>query len=338
MAAASMKDWLSGNRLLPSWVLSGLFHAALVALLLWLMPYYNSRPPVGDSDEPTREIGIFVKERGDLIEPNQANNSDRQVATNDDAAPLQRDPLTPQKAIPDTPAITSPLPQAENVPAIGPGAALGQQGLPDPKDIIKSAPGTGATGSGANSGGIPGTSFMGIKDKGSRVVFVIDASGSMYHHNAIAKAKAALVASLNGLDPGQQFQIIFYSETPRVMALKSTPKRQMYFATDLNKTAAHQFIQGIQPDAGTEHLSAIKLGLSFSPEVMYVLTDSGDPKLTPRELDEIHKRNGGRTRIHCIEFGIGKELNGDSSNFLKKLARQNDGTHRYVDVIEIMRK
>jgi hypothetical protein len=122
------------------------------------------------------------------------------------------------------------------------------------------------------------------------------------------------------------------------MSLKSTPKKSMYFATDLNKNQAHQFIQQVQPDAGTEHLAAIKLALSFTPEVMYVLTDSGDPKLTPRELAEIEKRNGGRTRIHCIEFGVGKELNGDTSNFLKKLAQQNGGAHRYVDIMDAVRK
>jgi hypothetical protein len=333
MAATSMRDWLAANRRLPSWVLSGLFHTALVALLLWLMPYYNPRPPVGDSEEPLREIGIVVKERGELIEPNEVQHSDHPTTAQDESSPLPRDPLEPQNAVPDAPAISSPLPTVENVPGIGPGAAL-PEGLPNPKELIKSS-GTG--GAGGSSGGIPGTSFMGIKDNATRVVYVIDASGSMYRHNAIAKAKGALVASLNALDAGQQFQIIFYSETPQVMSLRSVPKKQLYFATDLNKNNAQRFVQQIQPDAGTEHLSAIKLGLSFNPEVMYVLTDSGDPKLTPRELDEIQKRNGGRTRIHCIEFGVGKELNGDSSNFLKKLARQNDGTHRYVDVLELSR-
>lgn len=334
MPAALMKDWLASNRLLPSWVLSGLFHAALVALLLWMMPY-RERPPVGDTLEPSREIGIFVKEQGTLVEPRAGTLDAGLTDAAETSTALPRDPLSPPTAVPESTAVTAPLPQAENLPGIGPGAAS-PQGLPDPKDLIKASGGRGGK-PGAAAGGMPGTAFMGIKDNGTRVVYVVDSSGSMYQHNSMGKAKAALVASLNALDPGQQFQLIFYNETPRVMSLKHTPKKGMYFATDLNKTAAQQFIQQVDPDLGTEHFTAIMLALSFTPEVMYVLTDSGDP-LTPRQLDDIEKRNRGRTRIHCIEFGVGKELTVDTSNFLRKLSRQNDGTHRYVDVTESARR
>lgn len=334
MPVASMKDWLATNRLLPSWFLSGLFHAALVALLLWWMPYHD-RPPVGDTLEPTREIGIFVKERGVLVEP-QAGSDDASPSEADSGAmPLPRDPLAPTKPVPELPAVTAPLPQAETSPSIGPGAAV-PHGLPDPNELIKGKPG-GKGQPGAASGGMPGTAFLGIKDNGTRVVYVVDSSGSMYQHNAMGKAKAALVASLNALDPGQQFQIVFYNEALRVMSLKSTPKKQMYFATDLNKSAAHQFIQQIDPDGGTLHYPAIMLGLGFRPEVLYLLSDSQDPP-TPKELHEIEARNKGRTRIHCIEFGVGNELNVDSSNFLKKLSRENDGTYRYVNVAETGRR
>src|SRR5690349_17680061 len=116
MAAASMKDWLADNRMIPSWVLSALLHAALVALLMWLMPYYQTRPPVGDGTEPSREIGIVVKDRGVLIEPNEANDSDSRVTGQDDASPLPRDELSPQTAVPDTPAIASVLPQTQSLP------------------------------------------------------------------------------------------------------------------------------------------------------------------------------------------------------------------------------
>src|SRR5690348_17491627 len=112
MAAATMKDWLAGNRMIPSWVLSALLHAALVALLLWLMPYYQTRPPVGDGTEPSREIGIVVKERGILVEPSEGTDSDSQVAGEGDATPLPRDELSPQTAVPDMPAIASVLPQS----------------------------------------------------------------------------------------------------------------------------------------------------------------------------------------------------------------------------------
>ncbi len=335
MAVASMKDWLPARGVLPSWVLSGVFHAGLVWLMLWMMPAWD-RTPVGDGDEPAREIGIFVTERGELVEPSEAAPSEANPENTASPTPIANDALTPTKAVPETPSVNAVLPQAEQFPGIGPGVPLTDRGLPDPEELIKASPGSGA-GQASRSGGLPGTSFMGIQDEGSRVVYVVDSSGSMYQHNAMRAAKAALVASLNGLEKSQQFQIIFYNEITRVMSLKSAPKRQLYFATDLNKTSAQQFIQSIEPDLGTQHIDAIKLGLSFGPEVMFLLTDSGEPRLTPRELDDIQRRNGGKTRIHCIEFGIGAELSNDA-NFLKKLARQNGGTHRYVDVSQFSRK
>jgi Ca-activated chloride channel family protein len=333
-----MKDWLDTNRIAPSWLLSVTLHAVMIWLLLALAPAWNQQPP-GNSREPTREIGIFMKDRGDNVvsQEQEGTTEDSPFVADDTSNPLPADSLTPQTAVPAQSAIEAPLPKADNLPGIGPGPSFdGGSGLPDPKELI-SPKGNGAGGKGMKPGaGIPGASFMGVQDQGTRVVYVVDASGSMYHHNAMRAAKAALVASLQNLDQGQQFQIIFYNDAPYVMRLKSAPKKQLYFATDINKNAARQFINGIEPDSGTQHLDAIKLALSFGPEVVFVLTDSGDPVLTPRELDEIQRKNGGRARIHCIEFGIGSEL-GNTHNFLKKLAHQNDGTHRYVDVTEFSR-
>lgn len=332
MAVASMKDWLPSRGRVPSWVLSGLFHAALVWGVLSLMPMWD-RPPVGDSPEPTREIGIFVKQQGEDIDPNEAETPS--AKTSEKTTPQLSDPLSPPQAVPELPEMSSAFPKASSLPAIGPGTALPSGGLPDPDDLIK--PRGVRASSGDKSGGLPGASFMGVKDHGSRVVYVVDCSSSMDSHNAMRAAKAALVASLNGLEKSQQFQILFYNERTRLLSLKSVPKQHLYFATDLNKTAAQQFINSIEPDLGTKHLDALMLGLSFGAEVMFVLTDSGEPALTPSELDQIQRRNGGKTRIHSIEFGIGEDLPG-VSNFLKKLAEKNGGTHRYVDVTQFSRK
>ena len=55
------------------------------------------------------------------------------------------------------------------------------------------------------------------------------------------------------------------------------------------------------------------------------------PRLSPSDLEQIRKRNGGKCQIHTIEFGKWGDLTQDD-NFLKKLARQNGGQHRYRDV------
>jgi Ca-activated chloride channel family protein len=367
MPAASMKDWLATNRTAPSWLLSLVLHAFLIWLLLIFSPVWY-RYPVGNGDDPTRLVNIFMKDRGDGIDlgDGKAGGSPLGSGADDtgdeadasDGAPSSpsNDPLAaPQQAVPDTPGFESQLPKADQTPGAGPAASTGNGGLPNQNELINpggsgsgrkgngngrgngTGTGDGDGSGGGGGGGIPGASFMGIKDRGTRVVYVVDASSSMLHHNAMRGAKAALGASLQNLDAGQQFQVIFYNDTPYPMSLKGVQKKQLYFATDVNKNAARQFISGVEPDSGTQHLDAIKLGLSFGPEVMFVLTDSGEPTLSARELDEIQRKNGGRARIHCIEFGVGSEL-GNAFNFLKKLAQQNGGTYRYVDVTEFARK
>src|SRR6185369_12972344 len=131
-----------------------------------------------------------------------------------------------------------------------------------------------------------GTSFFGGKVTGTRFVYVVDSSGSMSNHNAIAVAKAELLASLEKLDATQQFQIIFYNEKPHPMTLPgSVPK--LLFATETNRALAHQFIRAMQPDRGTNHKDALKMALQYQPEVIFFLTDATEPRLDASDLDEV---------------------------------------------------
>jgi hypothetical protein len=195
--------------------------------------------------------------------------------------------------------------------------------------------GPGGHGGGAGGTGGGGTSFFGHRANGTRFVYVLDASGSMYEHNAIAVAKAELLSSLEQLDPTQQFQIIFYNEKCHPMR-GGEGKEQLFWGTDTNRTMASQFIRNVQPDGGTRHLDALLMALGYGPDVIFFLTDAGEPVLYPGDLEKIKKRNNGRSRIFSIEFGKGANLKAD--NFLKKLARENGGAHAYRDVQEFRKK
>ncbi|MBM4074767.1 MAG: VWA domain-containing protein, partial [Planctomycetes bacterium] len=178
--------------------------------------------------------------------------------------------------------------------------------------------------------------FMGIKDQGIKVIFVIDASGSMTTGNAMQIAKNALIASLQSLEERQKFLIIFYDDKPRAIRLKDETEPRLMSATEINKTLARNKIAGIQPGSGTEHHSALSQALRMNPDVVYFLTDALEPPLWPKELEELRIKNGGgkRARIHSIEFGQGAEIpsKNDQGNFLRRLARENGGTYRYHDV------
>ena len=186
------------------------------------------------------------------------------------------------------------------------------------------------TASNALSGAVPGAAFMGAKDNGTRVVFAIDCSASMANYGAMRSAKAALVSSLQSLSDTQQFQILFYNQTPHLLNIRGQAAADLLFATEINKSFARQHISGIEPDLGTDHLPALRMALRMAPEVLFFLTDADEPQLTAAQLHEIQRLNQGRTRIHTIEFGTGGAV--DTDNFLKKLARQNGGTYRYHDV------
>jgi hypothetical protein len=195
-------------------------------------------------------------------------------------------------------------------------------------------PGTGGGSGGGNGPGLGGTRgipFFGVEETGQRFVYVLDASGSMYDHNAIGVAKAELLASLEQLDENQQFQIIFYNEKPYPLVVPGGGS-QLVRGTSTNRMIASQFIRSVQPDAGTRHLDALLLALGFKPNVIFFLTDAGLPDLDAKDLDTIRRKNNGQTRIHTIEFGKGPRL--VTGNFLIKLARENAGTATYRDVTE----
>ncbi|MBS0205406.1 MAG: VWA domain-containing protein [Planctomycetes bacterium] len=327
----SLPDWLPRSTVLP-YVLSLVAHACLLILFASTLRSCQ-QSPVGFSDEPMREVGIFVEREGDR-EDAQVAGEVNDAPPSESTAESIADQLTPTQATSDTPPADVVLPTADTASTIGAGAVnlpAGAQVL-DPREPVKSN--GGARPARGMTGGVPGTSFMGTRDDGMKVVFVIDASGSMTSHNAMQVAKGALLSSLQALDERQQFLIIFYDDKPHVIKLQDESKPTLAYATDLNKTLARQKISGIQPGSGTDHLPPLEMALRMSPDVIFFLTDALEPPLWPKDLDKIKSLNGGRVRIHSIEFGQGPELaaGSDLGNFLRKLARANGGTYRYHDV------
>ncbi len=343
---APQRGWFSS-----SWLISLTLHLAIVGALLWAIRT-PQRGPAGFSDMPFVTFGVSRPGAGQggpgaggtnvvdtVVDENPIGgpNGSSLNLTLPASAPLQ----TPQA---DAETLTTvPRPSF----GVGSGIPLPSSGLPNARGAVEggivgrngtnNAPGgrggdgLGAEGSGG--AGAPGTAFFGVKDHGSRVVFVIDCSASMMDSNAMASAKAALMAALQTLNEQQQFQIIFYNREPRLFQPFGPQKNGLLNATERNKSLARQYITQTEPDSGTDHIPAIKMGLKLVPEVMFFLTDAAEPQLTAGELAEIARLNQGHTRIHTIEFGKGNNLG--LENFLTKLARQNGGTYRYHNVQQL---
>lgn len=180
----------------------------------------------------------------------------------------------------------------------------------------------------ANNGA--GISFFGQTAPGLKVVYVIDASGSMNDHDAFAKVCKELRESLASLKPNQQFQILFYNEDRFLMKRQAGDTAPFFWATDENRELARHFMRGIHPDKGTRHLAAAVQALNYNPDVIFFVSDGGEPILRDSDLAQISKRNKGRTRINTIELGSGAALPKEG-NFLKKLATENSGEYAHRD-------
>ena len=178
------------------------------------------------------------------------------------------------------------------------------------------------------------TSFFGIRAAAKRIVYVIDASESMRQHDAMQFARQKLWDSLQELTPTSQFQVIFFNVTNHTMN-RPSERTRLLFATSVNLRLARQFLIGIQPDSGTNRMGALTLALSYDPDVIYLLTDADAPELNAKDLWDFKRVNKRKTLVHVVEFGVGADLSPD--NFLKKLASQNNGIHRYQDLTQAQR-
>jgi len=310
---------------LPSWLISLVLHSLLLLYLMSQVP--QLRGPL-QSEFPDREVRLVSRSERPQPEAERdaVHPAETEVPPDAAAAPAAR--------LEDPPDIELPpnLLELPQPPVLGAGAAAPSSPAVEapPRAVVQGTAGgrpAGQTGGPAGTG--HETTFFGLRSEGSRILYVIDASGSMASHNAMGAAKAELQASLNQLKSTQQFQILFYNS--KVIPLEGRDgKPGLHWGTDINRSLARGMIDRIQPNAGTDHLPALKEALRYRPDVIYFLTDADQPELSARELDEIRTRNKGSAQIHTVEFGVGPSLQHD--NFLKKLSRQNGGSHRYVDV------
>lgn len=301
--------------------------------------------PASDSEGDTAEDTT-----ADTSPPGRATTDVRRAAPQPDpveAPPVELDlPAAPQVTaarigptrLPSASRVSRPASQTTTRSSASGGGARGSGSGTGEGDGVQGGGGLGGKngtrgGNGKGNGG-GGTSFFGHNADGRRFVYVLDASGSMYDYNAIAVAKAELLSSLSQLDENQQFQVIFYNERCYPMSIHGR-KDEMFWGTEVNRQLASQFIRNVDPDGGTRHLDALLLALGYAPDVIFFLTDAGEPYLYAADLDKIRRRNNGRTTIFTVEFGKGGSLRTD--NHLKKLARENGGAHTYRDVQQFLK-
>jgi len=293
----------------------------LIALALLWQPTRR-----GTGDLIDRPVGIAVfheSKRADLYSLTDSNSasspasSAMQTARAETAAPVDLSELTKDLIgySTDTGATSK---------AVGKlGQGISGTGIQGSSNLGNSGQGQGAASS---------ATFMGLRGAGSNFVYVLDRSASMEEFGGAPMrfARSELLKSIASLAEKNQFQIVFYNESPGSLSNGGSGGR-LLAANDINKEKASRFVKAIKPSGGTEHIPGLKMGLSYAPDVLFFLTDAAEPSLSESQLVEIQNRaDRSSTTIHTIQFNRGPAPN--DGTWIRELAERNRGTYRYIDI------
>lgn len=323
----------------PAWVMSAAVHVAAVLLLAWLW----QPAPARGLGEPSRTAGIVVAVQADgeteYFEAPADSGQQSLAATDSGAAPAEpADVLPSLDASVELPDIALPgAVQGEVSGNLLQGVDLGAQGAGSPTAgdtnqlLAEIMAQEAAQRPPAPVGTQAPLTLFGAPSQGRSFAFVIDRSKSMGASGlgALSAARAELKRALSELTPSQRFEIIAYHQSPVTLGEKYHGRPQLSPVTEQNLTRVSEFFGGLAAFGATQHVYALHAAMDLRPEVIFLLTDGGDPFPSPaqlRDLSQRAKRQG--ISIHCVQFGFGPLQ--EDENFMMRLARDNRGEYRYV--------
>lgn len=162
--------------------------------------------------------------------------------------------------------------------------------------------------------------FFGTEGLGTRFVFVVDCSRSMYG-DRIARARNELSKTLEFLSEDQEFSIIFFSDKAIPM-YEPRPAAGLVKAERANRVRARKWMVGRGAFGQTVPDEALRMALRLNPDVVYFLTDG---EFDPSARDMCRRENTNHVTIHTIAFCTRK-----GEPLLKEIAADNGGRYRFV--------
>ncbi len=167
--------------------------------------------------------------------------------------------------------------------------------------------------------------FFGIEDdKAKDVVYVVDRSGSM--DEILRYVQRELNRSIGGLGRDQNFHVIFYSSGPGV----EMPPRKLVPATEENKRAAATFVNRQFAEGATDPSDALAKAFRNNPAVIFLLTDGDFDPAVRDQIRLLNREKKVKVNTICFLYRTGEEL-------AMKIAAQNDGQYKYIDMDWIKR-
>lgn len=250
--------------------------------------------------------------------PNSAADSDESEQTRDLASLLAKEEAFQPKPIE---AGGSGI-ETIAVPTLGRddvvGFSSGHGGGPERGGL-----GSGLSGRGLPGGGPVGTLWgVGEGQHGESVVYVMDRSGSMGEVFGILKRE--LKRAIGSLDRDQSFNVIWFNEGEaddlfqKLRPATMNTKREAFRAIDL-----------VFDSGQTEPINAVRRGLAYKPDVLFLLSDGDFRDDNLRVLRMIEKMNADQnTTINTILFVY--DVMGEGERVLRAIAEANNGTYKHV--------
>jgi hypothetical protein len=328
-------------RAVPAWLLSLACHLVILLLGVWLIGRAEPAQGVAEADRPagivlvqraagkaeyfSDDVRSAAQKPADAVAAARASPGGQTAA---EALPTsQPPPLVSGISLPTLPGaivrgeglVASPQPgSGRGRQAILPGlddAAIRAADAGFPQEIVPTGPTA------------PLSLFGSASAVGRSFVFVIDRSQSMGGEGlgAISAAAKELNVQLEQLTAEQRFQVVAYNQSVAMIE-----GRELLPADHQNKDKLIRFVADTAAYGQTEHMRGLLAALKLKPEVIFLLTDGGEPLLDNSQLRAIREQAAGRTSIHCLQFGRGPAPGGGS--FLERLAAENGGSYVYIDM------
>jgi hypothetical protein len=174
------------------------------------------------------------------------------------------------------------------------------------------------------AGGGPVGSLWGVGEgqRARSIVYVMDRSGSM--SDTFGLLQRELKRAIGSLERDQLFEVIWFNEgKPTELFSRMKP------ASLANKQHAFAAIGRIVPSGQTEPVVAIRLGLGYKPDVLFLLSDGDFGEENKNIIRTIRQFNKNRvTTINTILFVY--DTMGEGERVLRAIAESSGGVYKHV--------
>lgn len=268
---------------------------------------------------------------------------------------------TPPKPAPPKPPVPTPQPKppapkpAPQQPSISLAPDPAPAPLPDPTPPPPAAPTSEPSDAPAQEPAPAriaeaptphAASFAGVAaDPARRIVYVVDASGSMA--TSLPFVREELIRSVSRLAASQSFQVVVVREPPRDEGASGTPDVRVFSssgaggtalvpASDVAAAELSTWLESIPPLGRSAPLAGLEAALRLRPDLVFLLSRSikrSGPSAGPdvpqilAALDTANPKGPGGTRpalIKAVQF-----VDEDPTGLMQAIAREHGGKNGY---------